>query len=189
MFCVKCGANIRKGSRFCTACGEQAALPVYNERPALKRPSWPRSRSILLMILSIIASSLFWVYIYDLYSVSTEDEAVNIIVHLIETVGRQSEAWGTAELVNDTYAYAISDECVYTPGCIEDAAELITTMWADIANEREEISNLWSKEALGRDLESYFSSVSGKNLSKLRDVFRIYFPEEADELDGREQLL
>lgn len=190
MFCVKCGANVLNGSRFCTTCGARLVAETANEEISGKRRGlWTKRKGIIFIIFSIVLTSGFWVIIYGSDVVSTEDEAVNIIVHLIETIGRQEDAWEKTEQSIDTLFYALSDECLSDPNCVEDSSSAVLTLWAEVEKEKEEIGNLWSEGVLGQDMESYFSKLGDKNLNKILDVFNIYFPEEVEDLEQTDLLL
>lgn len=189
MFCVKCGANISGDSKFCTGCGEKIVSGFSEKQQGDTKKSWTRKKAILLILASIVLSSVFWVFVWGTDIYSTEDEAVNILVHLFETVGRQEDAWEKTELSIDMLSYALSDECASNQGCVDESLDIISTLWAEAEKEKEEIGNLWSKEVLGQDLESYFSKLDEKNLGKIWDVLNIYFPEESEELGPSESLL
>lgn len=189
MFCTKCGANIPDDSEFCTGCGKRVITGDSKRKRKSREKLWSRKKSILLILLSIILTSVFWVFAWGLDIVSTEDEAVNIIVHLIETLGRQTTAWDKTEQIINLLSYSVSDECISNPTCVNDTIDSITALWAEIEKEGEEIENLWSKEVLSQDLRSYFSKLNKKNLNKILDVFTIYFPEESEELEPPEKLL
>lgn len=189
MFCVKCGADIPNDSEFCTSCGGRIPSAAPEEKRGSPKGFWTRKKAVLLILASIIATSAFWVFVWGSDIVSTEDESVNIIVHLIETLGRQWSAWDKTEKTVDLILYGFSDECVSEPGCVDDTVDAVTILLTEVGKEREEIENLWSKEVLGQDIENYFSKLSDKNLNKILDVFNIHFPEEAEELEPSTELL
>jgi len=184
MFCVRCGANIPGDSKFCTTCGTRLVAEIANEEVSKKRRGfWTKKKGIILIIFSIVLTSGFWTVMYGSDIVSTEDEAVNIIVHLVETLGRQTQAWDKTEQAIDLILYGFSDECVADPDCVDGTVGSITTLLAEVEKEKEEIGNLWSEEVLGQDMENYFSKLGGKNLNKILDMFNIYFPEEVENLE------
>lgn len=190
MYCTRCGADVIQGDKFCIKCGakiDSAGSEVDHQKQG--KFFWPRKKALLLILASVVLSSVFWVFVWGTDIYSTEDEAVNILVHLFETVGRQEDAWEKTELSIDMLYYALSDECVSSPGCVDESLDIISTLWAEAEKEKEEIGNLWSKEILGQDLESYFSKLDEKNLGKIWDVLNIYFPEESEELGPSESLL
>lgn len=189
MFCVKCGANIPNDSEFCTSCGKKISLALLEEKRKSPKGFWTRKKALLLVLASIVVTSVFWVFVWGSDITSTEDESVTIIVHLVETLGRQWAAWDKTEKTVDLILYGFSDECVSEQGCMDTIADAVTILSAEVEKEREEIENLWSKEVLGQDVENYFSKLSSKNLNKILDVFNIYFPEETEDLEPSTELL
>lgn len=185
MHCIKCGAEIAEDGNFCTGCGEKVITKKIDE----KKKFWSRKKSIWLIIASIITTSLFWNFLLGTTILSTEDESVNIITHLIETIGRQSQAWEKTEQIIELVVYGISDECIYQPVCVDETVDAVTTLRAEIEKERQEIENLWSESVIGHDFESYLSGLGAKNLVKIIDVLDIYFPEEAKEYSTSATLL
>jgi len=187
MFCVKCGANITGDSKFCTSCGER--IIGDTPRKQIGKKVWTRRKSILLILLTVTLTSVFWFFIYGSDMLTTEDESVNIITHLIETVGRQTKAWDKAEQMIDLIGYVFSEECIYQRNCVDETIGQITVLRAEVDKEAEEIGNLWSKDVLGQDLQSFLSKLGQKNLTKIIDVINIYFPEEVEELKPPAKLL
>jgi len=173
MYCTNCGAKINEGSNFCTSCGTEVT-----QQPL--RQGWSGKKATFWIIVSVILTSVFWGTVYS----SGDDQAVNIMSHLFETIGRQSLAWKKTETIITASATGLSDECVYTPGCVDDAISYITTLRAEVEKEREEIDRLWSESVVGADFEDYYSGLSERNQNALIDVINLYFPEEAPELQG-----
>lgn len=183
MYCINCGDKISEGEKFCTNCGKKVvSLHDLPESPQKKGKNW---KTIILTF--IICSFIWFFYYYGFVDKSTE--SANIMSHLIETVGRQRQAWEKSEQITELMSTGLSDECLYTEGCVNEVVDRITTLRAEIDKESEEIDNLWSENVIGRDFEIYFSSLDENGQIKLMDIMDIYFPEESEELETGNRLL
>ena len=178
MYCSKCGTKNSADSKFCISCGQKLTPGTLTEK--LQVSGWSRKKAWFWIVVFITLTSLFWGGVYS----SSDDQAVNIMSKLFETVGRQAVAWTKAEEVTNEFGYALSDECIYTPGCVDESVSKIATLRAEINKETEEIDRIWSESVVGTDFEDYFSGLTERNQNTLLDVFNIYFPEESQELEG-----
>ena len=101
-------------------------------------------------------------------------QSANIISHLIETAGRQQQAWTKSEQINNLFSTAISEECVYTEGCIDEAVRQITILRAEIDKESSEIENLWSENVIGKEFDEYYASLDENSKIRIMDLITIY---------------
>src|SRR3972149_7225953 len=100
MYCINCGHQVNFEEKFCTKCGKSTRNNKENPRV----PWW---KILLLIIITAIVSSLFWGAVYG----TSDDQAVNIMSHMLETIGRQRQAWDKSETIITEFGYALSEEC------------------------------------------------------------------------------
>lgn len=177
MFCIKCGSSIPKDSSFCTNCGSKISTDAPKEKLFL----WTRRKSIFLMLISIVITSVIWLFLLGSRMLTTEDESVNIITNSLETIGRQFKVSDKSEQMITLFSYGISEECLYAYGCVDEIIDAITTLRAEIDKENEEIDRIWSQELLGQDFLNFFSNLELKSQTKISDIINLYFPEESEE--------
>jgi len=183
MHCINCGSKLGEDEKFCTNCGKKVVkLDELIQTPQKKSWHWKT------IILTVLLTSFFWFFYYFGF-VDKSDESANIMGHLIETVGRQKQAWGKSEQITELIGTGISEECLYTEGCVDEVVGQITILRAEIDKESSEIDNLWSENIIGRDFDMYFSSLTESDQIKLIDIMNIYFPEESKELETTNKLL
>lgn len=183
MHCINCGNKLNEGDKFCTRCGKKVVkLDELVQAPQKRGISW---KSIILTFL--ITSFLWFFYYYGFVDKSAE--SANIMSHLIETAGRQQQAWDKSEQATELLYAGFSDECLYTEECVDEVVSRITTLRAEIDKESVEIDNLWSENVIGHDFEIYFSRLDESSQIRLMDILNIYFPEESQELETGNRLL
>ena len=183
MHCINCGDKLEEKEKFCTGCGKEALDYDKLIRFSQKKPHHWKA-----VVITFIASwFLWWVYYYGF--VDRSSQSAGMVSHLLETVGRQSKAWDKSEQRMELVGAAFSDECINTPGCIDEIADRMTVLRAEMDKEREEIGNLWAEEVIGRDFAEYYSSLDDKDKARLLDVLKIYFPEETEKLEKNNLLL
>src|SRR3990172_6689047 len=177
MYCTNCGNKLGEEEKFCTNCGKKVVkLDELIHAPEKKRWHWKT------IILTLLITSFFWFFYYYGF-VDKSTQSANIMSHLIETVGRQKQAWEKSEQITELFGTGISDECLYTEGCVDEVVSRVTTLRAEIDKESVEIDNLWSENVIGNDFDAYFSTLDESSQTKLMDVLNIYFPEETKELE------
>lgn len=184
MYCYKCGKSITTDGKFCGSCG----VEVKNNTEKMV-VGWSRKKGIFWVMLSIVLTSVVWFFILASYSVSLEDSVTNVLASTLETIGRQSEAWTSAESITELYSYGLSDECLLVDDCVDEVLQTITTVNANIDSQRKEIDNLWSTGTVMEDFDSFYSSASETNQAILDKVLNQYFPEEAEEVESSVDLL
>jgi hypothetical protein len=177
MHCINCGNQLKGEEKFCTSCGK--AVVHFADIGSNKKKSHGRVKAV---ILTALVTSVFWFFYYFGF-VDKSSQSINVVSHLIETVGRQREAWTKAEEITELFSVGISDECLYTAGCVDEAVSRITTLRAEIDKESAEIDNLWSENVFGLDFEEYYLSLDEKSQIQLFDIMNTYFPEESEELE------
>ena len=183
MHCINCGQEIAIQQKYCIKCGKSNYSLASDEQTNKKpRSTWK------VILLTTILTSLFWFFYYYGF-VDKSNETTNIISHLLETVGRQQQAWSKSEEITGIFSQAISEECLYAKGCADEALNVMTSLRIEIDKENIEINNLWSENVIGNNFEVYFSSLTEDNKTKLMDVMKIYFPEETNNLNTGNQLL
>lgn len=183
MHCINCGQEIAIQQKYCTKCGKSNYFPTNDEQANKK----PRSKWKVILLTTLL-TSLFWFFYYYGF-VDKSNETTNIISHLLETVGRQQQAWSKSEKIPEILVDAFSEECLITEGCVDEALSSMTSLKAEIDKENVELGNLWSEDVIGQNFEVFYSSLSEENKARLMDVIRIYFPEETKNLETGNQLL
>ena len=183
MFCENCGKKIEKNSQFCIYCGHRFLKESHTTH------FWNKKKVSLLLILTILITSAIWFVIYASLSVSTEDEAVNIIENSLETIGRQYIAWENTETIIDLLAEGFSSDCLLYDSCINDLEIQITTLRANVEKEKEEIDKVWSTGLVSEDLENFYNNLDYQNQLRIDKVMDAYFPEESERLDTNANFL
>lgn len=183
MYCIHCGNVVKPNESYCAACGKEITGSGVSTRFA--------NRSLIhwkTVIITTLVTSVLW-FVYYFGYIDTSHESVNIIGHLLETVGRQKQAWTKSEQITELIAAAFSEECMYTEGCLDEVRDSITALRTEIDREGTEIDNLWSEGVFGNDFESYFSTLDEDSQEGLLDVVNLYFPDETEELETTNKLL
>ena len=189
MFCIYCGADIPKDSKYCISCGKKSALLELQDSKEIGLKKKSKRKTLLTIVFTVIITSSIWLSIYGGDIIKSEDETVNIITRSLETIGRQVKAWDKTEQIIQLINYGISDECFNQTNCVEEVIDTVTTLRAEIDKEGEEINNIWNSEVFWQDLEQYFSKLDDKNKKKIMDVINVYFPEETEEIQSSVTLL
>lgn len=183
MYCEECGKKIEEGSTFCTHCGHKVREKSHDKN------LWSRSKAFIWIFISIVVSSIIWFLILAYNSVSVEDEAVNVVEHSLETIGRQSQAWSNSEKIIDLIGEGFSSDCLSYDPCINELTSQITTLRADIEKERVEIDNLWTTGTVSEDFQSFYNGLDNKNRLRLKKIMDLYFPDASNELETPARLL
>lgn len=183
MYCINCGEKVTRQQQFCIRCGRNI-LPSREDAEGFYKPRkiWKN------ILLTIFLTSLFWFFYYYGF-VDKSNEATNVISHLIETVGRQNQAWTKSEQLLEYINEAVSEDCINTEGCIDSVLTAMTALRSEIDKENVEINSLWSENFINQNFERFFSSLSGDNQTKIMDIVEIYFPDETDVLEESAKLL
>lgn len=183
MYCINCGNKLNKEDKFCTSCGEEIlGLQKTIEEREKSKPRWK------IILVTIFLTSLFWFFYY--FGIVNKDiQSANIIARLIETVGRQKQAWAKLEQMIDLVATGFSSECLYTRGCVDEVITEATKLRTEIDKESAEINRIWSENVIGKEFEEYFSNLDEKSKLKIMDVLNLYFPEESEEMETSNKLL
>ncbi len=108
MFCIHRGNKLDNGDKFCTKCVKKTVK--VNEQilePEKRRLPWKT------FVLTLFITSFFWFFYYYGFA-DKSTESANIMVHLIETVGRQKQAWEKSEQIIELMTAGFSEECIYT---------------------------------------------------------------------------
>lgn len=191
MYCTNCGHKLDIDSKFCTKCGHITS----SEKEEAKIPNhyWTRRKSYFLIffsiILTLILTAFTSLFIFGSSMISTEDQAVNIMTHLIEQSGRQASAWDKTQQTIDIIRYAFTDECFSSSQCLSDAGDEVTALEAQVTKEREEIQNLWSTGGVSQDFEEFYNQLEPENQQKIHEIINTYFPEESEELETSAEYL
>lgn len=181
MHCINCGDKISDNEKFCTACGKKVEV---EQKLNSSKIAWHWKT----FILTAIIASLVWFFYYFGF-VNKNTESANVIGHLLETVGRQKQAWTKSEKIIELFGTGLSDDCLYTVGCVDEVVTQVTTLRAEIDKENLEINNLWTEEGMLKDFEIFFSSLDESDQSKLNDILNIYFPDEKVDVNTKNILL
>ncbi|OGC68602.1 hypothetical protein A2415_01160 [candidate division WWE3 bacterium RIFOXYC1_FULL_39_7] len=178
MYCKECGGKLLKGDSYCTKCGKKITPVGIVES---QKKGWGLWKVVAVLLVSVILTSVFWAVAIEKSDRSSY--SARIISHLLETIGRQGAAWGKNDQMIDLIGTGLSDECLGTSGCTDEAISQITVLSAEIEKEREEIGNLWSETGISDDFVQYFSSLDITEKTKIQDVMRIYFPDETKDIN------
>jgi len=181
--------------KHCVSCGVEIA-----GRHKENKGVWSRKKAAVWIIVSVLLTSIvvtfFWVLVVldnktrsDTQLQQSNDEAANVISHLLETIGRQSTAMSDAEQITRVMTVAISSDCIFSPDCVDKAVSDMTSLRTKVDSEKQEIDNQWSETGIGGDLDSYFYQLNTRQQTKIIDVMKIYFPDEVKDLKTDGSLL
>lgn len=183
MFCTNCGKSINPEAKHCKECG---ALNPFVPKILPENPTatpQKKSHTLFAVIVTVIITFLITAFFSWGLQLNRDEKVTNVLISMIEMIGRQKQAWTNAEGIITTYQAAFDPQCFRSEECINTAATLITTLRANIDKESVEMENLWQKGTILNDFSEIYENLDDDQKTSINRIFELYFPEEKKELD------